>query len=227
MNFKRSQRAEIAKIIQTGGFDPKDFDLSEKEIRDNPTLILKHKSTEAIFAVDNIEGNFGVLYAPSDVSLKPVRLTGISWNLALQYLTSWVRYVKEESEADDPWDEKIREEFDEFHNDTSEFTIQELERLDSAIESSFKHLVATAEEQGHKVTNEELKQITEDIRFLKEEARKSSKRKWLDTFMGVILGKLVDWGLSTTLVGTVFAKLIEMSHEVLKLTSYIPPHVGP
>ena len=229
MNFKKSQRAEIAEIIRSRDLEPREFDLQEKDIDnnpDNPALILKHKSTEAMYAVYVTNDHFGVLYAPSAVSLKPVHKTGISWSSAMQYLNSWIKYVKEESEADDPWDEQTREDFDDFHNDESNFTPEELQRLDLAIEGSFQHLIAVAEDQGHKVSKEELSQIANDIKFLKDEARKSSKRKWLDAFMGVVLSKLIDWGLSSALVGTVFAKLVEMSHEVMKLSTFVPPHIG-
>lgn len=225
MNFKKSQRAEIASIIRQNGLEPNDFSLVEKEVQGNAALIVKHTATDAIFAVDALENHFGVLYAPSDVSLKPVRSTGVSWESAMNYLSSWVRYVKEESEAEDPWDNQTQEEFDQFHNDSSKFTPEELERLDKAIDSSFDYLTSVAEENGYTLTDSDMVQISKDIKFLKNEARSNSKRKWLDLFMGTVIGRLLEWGLSSALVGAIFAKLIEMSHEVLKLTTYVPPNI--
>ncbi|MDB5176465.1 MAG: hypothetical protein JWN75_133 [Candidatus Saccharibacteria bacterium] len=222
MIFKPSQRSEIASIMRQNGLEPNDFRLKESDNEYTSTLTFRHTKSDASFTIESNGNSFEITFSPSESSMKSSLIGGMAWNSVTQYVAKWASYVRANEDADDPWSEQTEEAFKDFQENENNFTQEELARLDPAIESSFEQLLLIAKEKGYTPTQKDLLQISEDIKYLKDEARKSSKRKWLDLFMGIVVTKLVDWGLESGLFGIIVAKLFEMSHEVLKLSTHLP-----
>jgi hypothetical protein len=60
-----------------------------------------------------------------------------------------------------------------------------------------------------------LKDISENIKYLRESAKKSGRRDWLMMFVGTISSKLLEWGVTQITWQLLFTTLVESVKSIL------------
>jgi hypothetical protein len=177
--LRSSQKVKFGEVIVSRQLMPRDFEwrVNPKpslSTSDNPQEIF-HKETEHFFRFEERNGSaIYITYTPDEHTAKPVSITVDSWRSLLGHFDRWVKLIKEEVEAIDPWADP--EDSDTFNEENTLFTPLELKSVDRAIDRSMEKLLEIANENGVGKTLEDIK---EDIAYLKERARKSSRAEWL------------------------------------------------
>lgn len=215
--LRASQKAKFGSIITEYELQPRDFGWRQDpkptlKSSTNPQEIFHH-DTDHYFRFEEREGTkIFITYTPDENTSKPVNLIVETWAQVLGYFDKWIGIIKEEAAAVDPWADP--EDSDTFSDEDTQFTPLELKSVDNAIDKSMEKLLQVANENGiHKT----LADIQDDIKYLKESARKNSRSEWLDLFKQVIAGKLLEWGLGAALASGILQVLFETAKPVLKL----------
>lgn len=121
----------------------------------------------------------------------------------------------------DPW----QEEAESMANDDSYFSLSELPSVDNAIDKSLHELKEQA--LAHGKTAQQIQSQLDDIRtLLQKTARNSTKREWLNIFKGILIEKLVDWGMKTELFQSILHTLITSAHDVAQLADHASRHLS-
>lgn len=211
------QRQDLGEYILRGGYTPASFLLTEDFLEDGArTATLEHRDSPARFIIQLLKnGAFTTDHTIPGTSKTRRSGSLLNWGEALDELGSWVNDVKLENEAIDPWEDETEG----MAEDDSLFTLEELPQVDRAIDESLKELKRLALESGQqqKKIESELEEVKQ---HLKKVARHSTKREWINTFRGIIIGKLVDWGMQTQLFHTVLHTLITSAHDIAQLVEH-------
>ena len=101
----KSQRAAVFDVVQKSGLEPSEFTWAtsgngmSKTIR--PALV--HTATQSFFVFDEFVGQHACAYSPGHQMVREENLLS-SWSLMLSAVASWLRHLKRELEATDPWE---------------------------------------------------------------------------------------------------------------------------
>jgi len=212
------QKSQLAYAVKESGLKIEDFSLrpgnSDETFESIPEIFrIKCKTIDAEFNVFSRNGEaYNVVYHPSASSTNKSSLRNLAWSSLMQTLDSWLVYVRQDIESDDPWSEL--EDSESFKDTDEKFKPAELDILDKAIDESIGHLIDTANSKGMEIT---LESLTQEINELKAQARKETKGKWLERFKGYISGKIIDWGLEKAIELSVIQILYESAKPVLHI----------
>jgi len=212
------QKSQLAKAVTGSGLRIEDFRLkpgdTDVTFDSRPEIFsMNCKIIDAEFSVFSRDGEaYNVVYHPSASSTNKSSLSNLGWNALTQTLDSWLAYVRQDIESDDPWSEL--EDSESFKDTDEKFKPAELDILDKAIDESIGHLIDTANSKGMEIT---LESLTQEINELKAQARKETKGKWLERFKGYISGKIIDWGLEKAIELSVIQILYESAKPVLHI----------
>lgn len=217
----KSQRAEIAQLLIGRGLEPLDFEWTEVKPRmsgSDTSTVLTHKESGYYFHIEptkNEEVDFWIYRTPGNNNANEEFEGCIGgWPRLLGKITSWVDVLEKEVKAIDPWDDTLKDDFQDFKSEDTKFTPDELVQIDRAIDASFQTLIDIANDNG---VEAKLDDLQDSIDELKREARKQKRSKWLDMFTAAIVGRLVDWGLSTALMSPVLMQLFNSAKHLLQL----------
>ncbi len=192
MELLKSQRAEIAKVLAESGLSPREF--IWEDIKDAQSLV--HAKTKYYFTFDRFkDDDQGSLIWECVFSPGPEELEGYdyasSWYGVSSIFTEWVKRLKAEVEAEDPWAE-VEEEFaGEWTTSNEKFTVTEIKKLDARLDEIKAYLLEHADD------NEKTKKSIETgIEELKSSARAIGKKDWAMMFAGWFFTQCADWAVS-------------------------------
>lgn len=218
IGITKAQKQELGQALEAANYKPADdfLYLEEKKDDDNDIAVLTNRNTmerftfyrqnNAYMIEFDVAGNSGVVRKSR---------TPITWARLIDRLTEWALEIKREEEAVDPWAQAAED----LANDDSYFTAIELPQVDHAIDDSISELKKLALENGKKI-----EEIQDDINsvtiILKKSARSSTKKEWMAIFKGIVIEKMVDWGLQTALFGSILHVLINSVQDISQLVHH-------
>lgn len=224
VGLTKYQKQGLGLAISNAGFDPSEFVFAEEpaDESDYEYVSLTHRDTSDRFAIRRAVNSDHSYYVSVSVpgTTRYQRYGGMPWDDVTRNLHSWAQDVKKESTAIDPW----AQEAENMANDDSFFTIDELPKVDKAIQDSLDTLQQQAIEHG-KTTEQIQSQLDEIKQLLQKTARTSTKREWMSIFKGIILEKLMDWGMSTALFQGVLHTLIVSAQDIAQLAEHASRHL--
>ena len=219
--LRASLRARLASIIRAYHLEPLDFEWTDSPKPSFPSsknaVELKHKHSNFFIKVEegrnsDQEARLFITYAPNEGSLSPEIVAVKDWERYVAYFETWIKLVVSEVTADDPW--STLSESSTFKDEDTKFTQAELVNVDKAVDAAFTTLLQRAADSGQ---NRTLKSIQKDIKFLKDEARKQTRNKWLDLFKQVVAGMVLEWGLQAAVNADVLNTLYEAAKPILTI----------
>ena len=210
------------------GFSPaSDFTLTEEPANESghEFASLTYRDSSDRFAIRRSKNNYRAYLAEATIpgTNRYRQLTssaGGTWDDIIDKLHGWAIDVKREAEAVDPWEQEAEN----MANDDSHFTIDELPKVDEAIEDSLEDLKQKALEHG-KTAKQIQGQLDEMKLLLQKSARSSTKREWMSIFKSVIVDKLVDWGMATVLFQGVLHTLMASAQDIAQLAEHASRHL--
>lgn len=224
LNLTKYQKQGLGNSLRTAGYTPEEFVYSDDvEIENKDYVALTCRESSDRFLIRRAIGNNSAYYITLTTPGTDLNSTfgSMPWDSVEDNLTSWAKDVKRESEAVDPW----KVEAEDLANDDSYFTLDELPKVDRAIEESLNKLRSQAIEHG-KSELEIRSELDEIKQILLKSARNSTKKEWTSIFKGVIVGKLIDWGMQTQIYQDILQTLVNSAHEVTQLTEHISKHLA-
>ncbi len=221
INLRKQQRADLAQSINNRQLDFADFTLKHavSEAFPDGAYTISHKKLNDRFIISKFtnsvnQSSFDTVMYPGAIETYD-RGTHSSWSSVLLAFGSWLDNVQSELTADDPW-ESAEEQME---NDNSNFSLNELPKIDSAIEASLEELKSIGLKNGKKL--EEIEASVEDAKDnLKSLARKVNKSEWLGIFKSVGVGLLAEWGVSTEQFRSVLETLLSTATDVIQLAEH-------
>jgi hypothetical protein len=216
------QKQDIGNMLSAGGYSPLDFILQDENDNEGvPFAKLVHRisSDELMIRPRPAEGLYWIQTSVPGTERYSTD-SPVDWDRVLYIVQQWATDLRLENEAVDPWEEEAEN----MANDDSYFTADELPRVDRAIDASLLDLQQKAVEAGKK--NEAIEAELSEIKLLlKKAARNSTKKEWLNIFKGIIVGKLVDWGMKTVIFNEVLHVLIDSAHDIAQLAEHASRHL--
>jgi len=212
----KAQKQALGKAIKQAGYEPDEFVYTETvlENSENEAALLTNRETSERFAFYPRVNNYKVQYdVPGTSKIRDGGFVG--WDELLVALNAWASEVKREHIAVDPW----AQEAEDMANDDSHFTISELPKVDHAIDEAIEELKDLAIQNGKKLSEIE-GDLSSVKNILKKTARQTTKKEWITLFKGVILEKIIDWGMQTELFQVVLHKLITSVQDVAQLAEH-------
>ncbi len=224
IGLTKYQKQGLGAALAGANYEPGDFVYSEEfdEKFSKEYAILTNRETSDLFSIRRANDSNSSYYTKvSEPGTTRMHTYGpMSWNSVEENLLNWANEVKLESDAVDPWEQKAED----LANDDSYFTLDELPKVETAIENSLNDLKERALAQG-----KTLKQIegslNEARQILQKAARNSKKSEWMSIFKGIIIGKLVDWGMGTELYQNILHTLINSSQDIAQLAEHASRHI--
>lgn len=212
----KTQRASIAESLKRHGLNIKDFERTETDQQ----FRLEHKDTGYFLTMrPNFNRGGGTLltFTPGFRSALQEQQVLNTWVDVTRIIERWCAVLVEERDADDPWEESREQEGQQrFQDSDSKFTADELPLIDAAVDRSFEKLLSVAKERG---IEKDIKSIETTVKFLKDEARRQTRGRWFDIFLGAVLGRLIEWGLSPELLNPVLNVLLESVKPMLQIVA--------
>ena len=224
VGLTKYQKQGLGAALASAGYSPDDFIYADEPAEDDnhEYVSLTHRESSERFAIRRAIGNNHSYYIRSSEpgTNREQSYGGMSWNDVERNLESWAQDVQREDTAIDPW----QQEAEDMANDDSLFSLDELPRVDRAIEESLENLKTQAIEHGK--TAEQIEGELQEIkRILQKSARNSTKREWISIFKGIIVGKLIDWGMQPELYQNVLHTLITAAQDVAQLAEHAARHI--
>lgn len=222
INLRKQQKADLARYITNASLDVADFKVQKVTNTNNPdgAYVVTHNELDDRFVISkktdksSSEDYFVTLAYPGSVQ-EHERYRHDSWPSVLSTFNSWLDGVSSELEAVDPWEEADQQ----MEDDTSNFSLEELPKIDNAIDVSLDELKTIALNNGKKL--EEVEASIEDAKStLKSLARKVNKSEWLGIFKSVGVGLLAEWGINTELFKSVLQVLFNSASDIAQLTEH-------
>lgn len=196
----RSQRNSLLRAIEAEEFSPSDFEWFETQSKwtGDKVPAIGYKPTSYYFVFDYYPGDPVGLespgrvarYTPGRESLNTsIRCPG--WNETLITFQKWLSYVRRETEPD-LWDETEEADFrNEWLASNDPFKKDELKAIQNGLTRVESFLI----ENSNK-SDAVIKDIKENVTYLKESAESSGRRDWMMMFIGIIVTHLSDWAIS-------------------------------
>lgn len=195
-----SQKDQVYRALLSRGFTPEEFSWETTRGYQYSSLIveslvLETKNGRFFFSFDRAQEPYkglamAAVYSPGKEESQEASITG-DWQQTLLYFHNWLSYLEREKNAKNYWSKRIAEEFErEWQADDERFTEDQLKSIDrrlKVIEKSLKQM-STGDKQA-------LSSISEDIRYLKEQAREQKKRDWFFLFVGVVFSRERVWSV--------------------------------
>lgn len=217
----KSQKQDLGSILKSAGYDPAAFVYTEieEDKGQKSSATLTNRETSDKFVVMHSGSKYSIAESVPGTRRKAV-YSNVAWDTLTSFLQDWAGRVKRESEAVDPWPQEAEDMAD----DDSYFGLEELPRVDRAIEESLNELKNQALEHG--VSQDRVEAALEETeKILKKSARTSTKKEWLTLFKGVVIEKLIDWGMQTQTFQTVLHTLITSAHDIAQLAEHAARHM--
>lgn len=215
IELTKFQKQGLGKALSNVGYRPDAFVYDT----DNNSVVLTNRTTSDKFII-KYNLNSYIVSESVPGTTRTQNWSGQDWDTVERMFQDWAKRVKLESEAVDPW----KQEAEDMAEDDSYFTLAELPRVDKAIEASLEELKNIAVVHGKNLEQIEVA-LDETRQLLVKSARNSTKREWLALFKGIIIEKLVDWGLQTELFQDILRTLITSAHDVAQLAEHASRHI--
>jgi len=213
LEITKAQKQALGSALEQAGYVPAEFVYSELKLQDNVTdaARLTNRETSEKFTFYPYNREYKVRYDIPGTS-RVFESTQLDWDDVLRRLTTWAIRVSKENEAVDPW----AQEAEDMANDDSHFTVAELPKVDHAIDESIEELKSLALENGKKLAEIEGELQTVKT-ILKKTARQTTKKEWISLFKGIIIEKIIDWGMKAELFQIILHTLITSVQDVAQL----------
>lgn len=216
LHLTKYQKQGLGHALQRAGYAADAFSYFEEpdDDEEDGSVTLTNKATSDRFTIAPNGENY-IIQKSVPGSSRYSKNVPVGWEDVVSIFESWAGEVKREQEAIDPWEQEAED----MASDDSYFRQDELPRVDQAIDDSLDELKRLAIKHG-----KTLKQIQtglqETRQVLQKTARSSTKQEWLGIFKGIIVEKLVDWGLQTELFKSILQVLITSAREVAQLAEH-------
>jgi len=224
VGLSKYQKQELGKSLAESGYTPADFVYEDKRgTGSKPSAVsLICRNSPDYFRIWRAAANnrYFMSYSIPGTGQEHQVSSSVVWSDILSRLGEWASALKRENDAVDPW----AQEAESMANDDSYFTVDELPRVDRAIQKSLEDLKQKAIDHGKKAEQIE-DQLAEIKLLLQKTARTSTKREWMSIFKGIILEKLVDWGMGTALFQGVLHTLIASAQDITQLAEHASRHL--
>jgi hypothetical protein len=221
IELTKSQKQSLGQALRSAGFTPDAFVYSEisTDQGKDAAALTNRESSDKFVIINNPSGTYSIAKSIPGTR-KTERYGSLSWNELLLQLELWSKEVKSEIQAVDPWQQEAKDMAD----DDSYFSLDELPKVDNAIERSLDELKTQALNHG-----KTLEQITAGLQqaeqLLKKTARSSTKKEWISLFKGIIIEKLIDWGMQSELFQNILHTLITSAHDITQLAEHASRHL--
>lgn len=195
-----SQKNAVLNAVEDAGFDKSDFEwsgLGTNSVTYSNIPTLTHKPTGYSFQFDYHEGDFMnpatriARYSPGRESASAYTPCD-SWVDMLAMVGKWLQYILRETKEPDLWSRTDYENFQSWTLPNTKFTPDE----QAEVETGLNRVEALLIEHSDR-TEKSLKAIKADIKYLKNSSKTSGRRDWLMMFIGTVVSKLSDWGISS------------------------------
>ncbi len=227
LKLRNIQKQELGNALTNELFGPRDFEL-EKSPESNASrdaIRITHKDTGETFDIvlihpdDGKDPFFNVERPLIGSHTTSSRHFAATWSDVLQYIEEWAQSLTLEVTAEDPWSQAEAEAFEDMNTDDEGFSVDELPRVDKAIDAALVELATAAIDKGNDVAEirKSVKQI-EDT--LKSTARSASKREWMTVFKTLITTELAKWGLEHDLLGKITHTLVAAAQDIAQLAEH-------
>ena len=189
-----SQKNELFRLIQDQKLSPTDFELrsvhsGESDTSDNFVPVVTHTATDFHFTIElnghfnRDESRFFVHFSPGDELHSQSEYAG-NWYIVTKLFSSWLEYVKRETELPDLWSGLQDSQFlQKQPSDNLDFTPEELIKVRESLEDIKAHVLKTYEMTATQ------RQIVES-RFddMEEAASRMGRKDWLNLVIGNLMG---------------------------------------
>lgn len=221
INITKVQKQQLGNAIADSGFSPADFVYAEIQERKDSTnrlfdvVVLTCRDTNEKFTFQRKGDSYVITYDIPGITEGKDSSSLIGWQGVLNRLGDWAVGVKQERDAVDPW----AQDAEDLANDDSYFTIAELPSVDHAIDESIAELKKLAIQNGKEL--EEIQgELASVATILKNNARTSTKKEWMAIFKGIVIEKLIDWGMQAGLFSAILHTLIDSVQDIAQLVHH-------
>lgn len=218
VELTKSQWQVLGYRLKRVGFSIESFVRTYENTADGAprdSVVLTERESSCQFKISQPGGNLYRIDMVIPGTSRRTSLSSLLWPEIADRFETWASELKKENEATDPWGSEAEE----MASDDSYFTIVELPHVDKAIDDSLSDLHDKAIEHG--VDKAQIAADLSEIKaILKKTARVSTKREWLTLFKGIIIEKLMDWGMQTAIFHTVLNTLITSAQDIQQLAEH-------
>lgn len=215
----KRQANQVARAIQSAGLNTSEFAWKEENSKSSTSMIdvLIHKESGLYFKFDVSDGDvFGqnssriARYAPGTQHVSEYT-THTSWEGMFSSLKEWLKSLRQEL-GPDLWSENEPEEFEAWsdHDKNQDFKPNEIKKVYDGLERVETLLIKHSDK-----TEKTIKDINENIKFLKNTAMKSTKREFKYIFIGLIVNKLTDWAIKTITIQHIILVLVQNAKSIV------------
>lgn len=228
LKLKRLQKQQLGQALSKAGFNPRDFkleDMSKSDSKPLPVLRVVHLASNEYIEVTYVDHENNPTFYIIETSLwEEGRANGEqyadSWSEVLSQIENWSMALRDEVDAEDPWSVEDEAAYEEMNDSDEKFSIDELPRIDLAVDAVIEELGAYAQKDPSNDIKAVASSLKEIEKLLKTTARNASKKEWVTVFKTVIATKIVEWGLENELVGKLIHTLVSASQDVVQLAEH-------
>lgn len=218
-DITKSQKQDLGEAIEGAGQRADEFIYNEKRRGDYDVAILTSRKTTEEFTFHRTSDRYKVEHEVPG-TFRKVAVNYVTWSEVIELLSAWVFEVQKEAEAIDPWEQDAEN----MASDDSYFTVDELPKVDYAIDESVAELKSAALSRGEDIVGLQ-GQLDEVAKLLKKTARDSTKKEWMAIFKGIMIEKIVDWGMGMEIFQIILHKLITSVQDVAQLAEHASKHL--
>jgi hypothetical protein len=213
----KSQRAQVAKILEEYQLPPRDFDwkeVSSEHLENTKVQALHHIQSGYAFNFDkavtfNNKMYWACTFSPGNETPQTAE-TAQSWDSLIHIFQQWTSYLKREIDAEDPWSEAGEDFTKAWSGSNEKFKTEELVEIDLRLDQIQNYLVNQSDH-----TQESLASIASGIAEIKASARKLGRKDWALMFIGWFVTNCANWAISQIYWHEVARILLQGAHTFL------------
>jgi hypothetical protein len=187
--LQKWQRNNIFEAIQSGGLDPREFDLDDSGIE----VRIKHKWSESGFIVRRESGYYVGQYVVGEGYVWPYG--PCSWQTLMPRVSTWLKEVKQDLDTPDLWAELQRDAqligvgFNKV-TDNTPFTADEQIEIAARLQE-----LAKSARDTYSLSQEQIRALDAKMDYLITAAGRLGRKDWLTVYIGAILSFILGAAL--------------------------------
>jgi hypothetical protein len=185
----QSQKNEVFALIKSAGLDPSDFQWADAESHwtyiTSMVSRLKHKHSSYFFQFDFYLGEHRGFFSPGRDSEFSSGIRSLSFEDIFNNVKTWLYYLKREINAPDLWGALLKEkelaEIASASEDQESFSAEEQRQISEQLRELREYLVKT-----YNLTEAQSDRIERRLNYLEDALGRMNKKDWLTLSMGVL-----------------------------------------
>jgi hypothetical protein len=208
-----SQKNRIFEIIQVNNIPTDQFTWVERPSNFDSRITvsaLLHKPSGFYFQFDFYQGAHYCLFSPGENQQTQSEFCG-DWSNQIGIFAFWLQYLMREVQAPDLWNailnEKVLSEFSYDKNENTEFSSEEISRIQKNLEEIKQYLIS-----AQSFSPNQLRYLDANFDYLQDAATRMGRKDWII----IVVGTLTNIAITLALNSDISRKLFHIAGLLLK-----------